>query len=635
MSNAVADGADFAVADRRWVAGGGALAYALLLIRTAWVCDDAYITFRTVANFLHGYGLRWNIANRVQAFTHPLWMFVMAGAAAITGDVYFTSIFLSIALSLAVVAIIAGRLASSLPTALAALSALAVSKSFVEYSTSGLENALTHLLLVVFFLACASTAAGKRRVLVLSLLTSLLILNRLDTGVLVLPALAAEVWRARQARPWLSLAVGMIPLIAWELFSLVYYGFPVPNTAYAKLGPGVPRIELIQQGLLYILDAIANDPITPLAILVAVVSPFILGCSWQIPAGMLIYLAYVVWAGGDFMSGRFLAAPFLCAVAHLSRQLVAPRLTFEWAAAIGLVWLVGLGGPRPTVLSGATFGDVNPDEAITVSHVNDERRFYYATTGLLTAHRGVSMPNHRWARLGEEHRRNHTRVWIIDEAGFIGYAAGPETRFIDTWGLADPLLARLPAEVPWQIGHFTRKIPVGYRETIESGRNVIQDAALAAYYERLRIITEEPLWSRRRLRTILWMNLGRYDPLVSSYGLVSRSLDDLAVPRGEGTPWNASGNLVLTSQGASIAVDGVHTGGRIELSVSGNDAYRLRFLRDGRRVAERLIRQPLGDDGSLRVHTLVVPQGVQWNGILLVPVEGDSRYSIGHLRLLP
>ena len=48
--------------------------FSMALVRTAWVGDDAYFTFRTIDNFVHGYGLRWNIAERVQAYTHPLWM---------------------------------------------------------------------------------------------------------------------------------------------------------------------------------------------------------------------------------------------------------------------------------------------------------------------------------------------------------------------------------------------------------------------------------------------------------------------------------------------------------------------------------------------------------------------------------
>ena len=39
---------------------GCLLLYGVVLLRTAWLCDDAYITFRTVDNFINGFGLRWN-----------------------------------------------------------------------------------------------------------------------------------------------------------------------------------------------------------------------------------------------------------------------------------------------------------------------------------------------------------------------------------------------------------------------------------------------------------------------------------------------------------------------------------------------------------------------------------------------
>ena len=55
------------------------------LIRTAWLSDDAYITFRTADNFIHGYGLVWNTAERVQTYTHPLWLALLTPAFALTG----------------------------------------------------------------------------------------------------------------------------------------------------------------------------------------------------------------------------------------------------------------------------------------------------------------------------------------------------------------------------------------------------------------------------------------------------------------------------------------------------------------------------------------------------------------------
>src|SRR3954465_1123585 len=123
--------------DQRVLVAAVALVVAVVLIRTAWLDDDAYITFRTVDNFLHGYGLRWNVADRVQTYTNPLWMFVMTAVARVTHDVYYTSLGLSILLTIAVFVLMLSRVAASVPFAIFAASVLLLSKSFIEYSTSG------------------------------------------------------------------------------------------------------------------------------------------------------------------------------------------------------------------------------------------------------------------------------------------------------------------------------------------------------------------------------------------------------------------------------------------------------------------------------------------------------------------
>jgi arabinofuranosyltransferase len=82
------------------------LAYAVLLVRTAWMCDDAFITLRTVDNFVQGYGLVWNVGERVQAYTHPLWMFLLSAFYAFTREPYFTTLAISMTLSLATVALL-------------------------------------------------------------------------------------------------------------------------------------------------------------------------------------------------------------------------------------------------------------------------------------------------------------------------------------------------------------------------------------------------------------------------------------------------------------------------------------------------------------------------------------------------
>ena len=53
--------------DYRFLTAFLVLLFGLFLIRNAWVSDDAYITFRTVENYLAGYGIGYNPFIRVQA----------------------------------------------------------------------------------------------------------------------------------------------------------------------------------------------------------------------------------------------------------------------------------------------------------------------------------------------------------------------------------------------------------------------------------------------------------------------------------------------------------------------------------------------------------------------------------------
>src|SRR5262245_1313843 len=206
------------------------VAVGIVLIRTAWVCDDAYITFRTIDNFLHGFGLRWNVAERVQSFTHPLWLILLTPFLALTGEPYYTSLAVSILLTLATVALICGRVAATPLAALLAVCMLLASRAFVEYSTSGLENPLSHLLLVVFAYAYLTKPLDRRSVTILCFIASLLLLNRLDLALLILPALLHALWVAWPERVFVRAALAFVPFVAWEILSVVYYGVPFPNT---------------------------------------------------------------------------------------------------------------------------------------------------------------------------------------------------------------------------------------------------------------------------------------------------------------------------------------------------------------------------------------------------------------------
>src|SRR5262245_59201624 len=185
-----------------WLARLGFVVIAIQLLRTAWLCDDAYITFRTADNILNGYGAVWNVGERVQTFTNPLWLGLCTVVFGLTGNVYYSAIALSILVTGLSVWVLATRLASPPPQLVLCLAALVSSKSWIDYSTSGLENTMTHLLLIVFLWQWWDAPAGTVRLQRLAVLGGLCVLNRTDLILLVAPALLHESVRLGPKAAW-------------------------------------------------------------------------------------------------------------------------------------------------------------------------------------------------------------------------------------------------------------------------------------------------------------------------------------------------------------------------------------------------------------------------------------------------
>jgi hypothetical protein len=56
---------------------------AAAVLTRLWACEDAYISFRYVENLLDGHGLVYNIGERVEGFTHPLWLLLITPPTAL------------------------------------------------------------------------------------------------------------------------------------------------------------------------------------------------------------------------------------------------------------------------------------------------------------------------------------------------------------------------------------------------------------------------------------------------------------------------------------------------------------------------------------------------------------------------
>lgn len=487
-------------------------AFTYLFLANAWLGDDAYITFRVVWNVLHGYGLVFNPGERVQAYTHPLWMLLLAAAHGITREFFFTALALSYACGLAAVLIVV-RSAGDLGRGAAAFVWLASSKAFVDYTSSGLENPFSYLLLGLFyvpFCRLGDEAPTEEQLRRFGLIAGLAFVNRIDSVLLYVLPLAWLAVRARSGgvrmRPLLYASAA--PALAWLAFATVYYGFPLPNTYYAKVATGIPPSLMYRQGAAYVLNSFAHDPLTLGTIGVTAALAFRAPTPLRLAAASsLLYVAYTVSVGGDFMSGRFFSTPFLVSVVAMIRLL----RSLEYAAPVaGALVAYNLLMPLAPVKTTANYDAGWPWRS--QNGIKDERGHYHRITNVFFYSPFRELPDHTWMREGASFRASPEKVTVQGSIGFYGLSAGPEKHLVDRNALSDPLLARLPVSprlyFEFYAGHYFRDIPEGYLESIERGENLLRDPLLHQYYERLREVVGGPLFTRSRLRSIWHLNAG-------------------------------------------------------------------------------------------------------------------------------
>ena len=335
-----------------WVALLCALA-AWAVVRTAAVTEDAFITFRVIDNALHGYGLVWNVGERVQPYTHPLWALLLLAFSALSGEIFHTALALSLVLTVACVALIV-RHSQGRWTALWAVLALLFSEAFVEYSSATLENALAHALIAGFVVAWRLYPPELNgRAWIAALCSGLLVITRHDFALLIAPALLLLFLRSKGRAKWAVLAAAALPLAAWSAFSLAYYGTPWPNSAYAKLNNGLSLAESLTAAEPYFRDLIKYDAVTALVIVIAILRGLLQG-RWgmrSLALGLALYLLYLASAGGDYMGGRLFSTPLVLAVAMLALNV---RLRWWRTAALWFALTVALGTPRLDGVAGVS-----------------------------------------------------------------------------------------------------------------------------------------------------------------------------------------------------------------------------------------------------------------------------------------
>ena len=409
---------------------------ALVVWRSAFLIDDAFISFRYAKHWAAGDGLVYNLgdaAERVEGYSNLLWVALLALGARLGAAPHELANALSVACAAGTLALLRRRLARDLAldgwSVLLGCVALAAYPVFGVWATGGLETALFGLLLFATWgaLVAAPGESEARLGVAAGLCGAALVLTRVEgflwIGGLALAALVAHGRALPRRRVALFLAFALLALAGQLAFRRLVYGTWVANTVLAKSGLSGATLargarNLATWALLFgwpvvALGApLAARPGRPRA-LVRSAALVVLGA-----------LAYDLLTGGDWMPFFRFLAPAAAFSALLLAALLA-RLPRSWRLAAGASAVAFAALPlldvsvAPRALREALYF-----REFRVGYQTEWERWETAalterTTWLARALAAVSGPHETWAGGAIGAIAYHSEVTVLDRNGLV------------------------------------------------------------------------------------------------------------------------------------------------------------------------------------------------------------------------
>lgn len=343
----------------------------IVLATLAWryrnISDDGYIYLHIVQQILAGHGPVFNTGQRVEVYTGPLWVFIVAFAGLVTPfALEWIAVFLGLVFTLGGVMLsIVGSIriarqaeadAFFLPLGLVVVVAVF---PFWTLATAGLETGLTFGWLGLCMYILANWMRSEYDHIPWNSLIAL------GLGPLVRPELAIDtaaflfvlVWAQRADQGWgrrIRTVVWMAAIpFAYQVFRMGYFGMLVANTAIAKEATK-PRLStgmhylwnfLSTYAILIPLAALTIGALIPLAIKLRQtgIDQRAFWALVALPGAGICNAAYITFMGGDYIHARLLLPALfaICApvaVVPVGRRYLVSLIVIPWAVicAVGL-----------------------------------------------------------------------------------------------------------------------------------------------------------------------------------------------------------------------------------------------------------------------------------------------------------
>jgi len=423
-------------------------------ISLAWVCDDAFISFRYAKNLIDGHGLVFNIGERVEGYSNFLWTIMIAGAMLFGSEpILFAQVvgIVSYIFTFLILVFISVRLSrqSKAGILVIPIAAVAIMLQFDSqvWATSGLETAWVTALVTLAF-AILIMAESKKYFLLAGVVLILAVLSRPDMMIFYITALPYILLQSK--RPVNNFIYYLLPLLIiflpYWIIRFLYYGYIFPNAYYAKLA----YLPWYTQGLIYLWIYLKTNYSLLLLILVI---PLIISrltarfkkekCfdsrierAWLL--GILFvgpFTFYLVRIGGDFMHARFFIpmTPICFLILETAISEFVKKSSTRYIISIGLA------------LSVLFRWEQFPEERYSISGIYNEFDSYKAED--------IERARIDGERLGK---------YLLDKKAVVGFQGGKAKMIYYSElpaavnykeGLTDEYIAHIPYEDRGRFGH--------------------------------------------------------------------------------------------------------------------------------------------------------------------------------------
>ncbi|MEA3297091.1 MAG: hypothetical protein U9R56_04435, partial [candidate division Zixibacteria bacterium] len=302
--------------------------YSALAHKFNFIQDDAFISYRYVANYLNGHGLVYNIGERIEGFTNFGWVICTIfwgvlgveyiNVSRITGLLFGAGIIVLTYMMARLLFNDRNRWFALLPTGL-----VGINLSLAYWSPAGLETA------AFAFLAMLSLYLYLKRnwLLIFSILMAVWVRpeGALLVGLLLIIEAVTE--RRLPKFSFMCAAISFIMSLPFVVFKLVYYGSVFPNPFFAKTGI---HFDQIQNGMEYAGRFLSDYGFYGVGFLIPLIFYRKLSREMRVVwLFSILYTIYVILVGGDVLKVHRFFIPILGPAAILltvSIQLIVRKL---------------------------------------------------------------------------------------------------------------------------------------------------------------------------------------------------------------------------------------------------------------------------------------------------------------------